>query len=177
MPTTTPNYALVKPDINGSRDTWGQDHNSNYDAIDGLLHDRIAKTSGGTQTMTQPLILEGQNGQPAGAAVTVGELEERLLVYYEAALVEADRIARALVNAVLPIGSVMLWSGGFGGYPTGWVPCTGGSAGGYAVPNYADRFILSAGPNNAPGTTGSFGVPGTAQPYAAVILLFKYANL
>lgn len=39
----TPHYNLLKPEISGSANTWGNKLNENADAIDGILFDKAAK--------------------------------------------------------------------------------------------------------------------------------------
>jgi hypothetical protein len=45
--TTTTNYALVKPEIGASNNTWGTKINANLDALDGMVN-TIRATYGGT---------------------------------------------------------------------------------------------------------------------------------
>jgi len=63
-----------------------------------------------------------------------------------------------LVAAVMPIGSIMIWSGTDGNVPTTWHICDGGTYGGYATPDLRDRFVLGAGDTYAVNETAG---PGT----------------
>ena len=40
--TLTPVHALVKPEISGSDDTWGNKLNSNFDKLDGFFKNGVA---------------------------------------------------------------------------------------------------------------------------------------
>jgi hypothetical protein len=65
------------------------------------------------------------------------------------------------LNAYVPIGGIIMWSGAIGSIPAGWVLCQGQtgltrSDGGGTInaPNLLDRFIVGAGSNYAIGNVG-----------------------
>jgi microcystin-dependent protein len=59
-----------------------------------------------------------------------------------------------LLAAILPIGSIMIWSGTSSNVPAGWHICDGGTYGGIISPDLRDRFVLGAGGSHAIGATG-----------------------
>lgn len=62
-----------------------------------------------------------------------------------------------LTYGVLPIGSIILWSGTLANIPTGWSICDGSVANGHATPDLRSRFVIGAGNGgiyNSPGVTG-----------------------
>ncbi|MEX3926183.1 hypothetical protein AB4Y36_19440 [Paraburkholderia sp. BR10936] len=55
-----------------------------------------------------------------------------------------------LLNAVPPIGSIMLWSGAANAIPENWALCNGSNG----TPNLQDKFVVGAGNSYAVGATG-----------------------
>jgi hypothetical protein len=54
------------------------------------------------------------------------------------------------VNARLPAGSIIMWSGSIASIPTGWALCDGTNS----TPNLIDRFVISAGNLYSVNSTG-----------------------
>ena len=58
-----------------------------------------------------------------------------------------------LLNAVVPAGGILLWSGSIATVPQGWNLCDGTNG----TPNLTDRFVVGAGLTYAVGATGGGG--------------------
>lgn len=56
----------------------------------------------------------------------------------------------AFVQASLPSGVILLWSGSIASIPSGWLLCNGASG----TPDLRDRFVVGAGTSYAVGATG-----------------------
>lgn len=59
-------------------------------------------------------------------------------------------ILRAMIDAVVPLGFVGLWSGAANAVPTGWKLCNGENG----TPNLTDTFVIGAGNTYAVAATG-----------------------
>lgn len=59
----------------------------------------------------------------------------------------------------VPVGAIIMWSGNYGSWPSGWSICNGGGG----TPNLQDRFILATSGSANPGETG-----GTHTQYLGV---------
>lgn len=150
MPDTiTPNYSLIKPEVTGSVDTWGGKLNGNFDALDAALKPVSDKAGTAlqrlgtlaTRTATDYLFLDSAldpSLQAAGALMTNGAV-------------------RALLNALCPVGTIVMWGGTVATIPAGWALCDGRTVGSVTTPNLTDKFILQTGAH-APGFAGGSSV-------------------
>ncbi len=59
-------------------------------------------------------------------------------------------VAKAIIDAVLPAGIVVMWTGATNQVPSGWGLCDGGSG----RPDMRDRFVVGVGPTYTQGVTG-----------------------
>jgi len=57
-------------------------------------------------------------------------------------------------DGTIPVGGIILWSGGGGNIPSGWALCNGQTSNGQLTPNLMDRFVVGAGSAYSTGNTG-----------------------
>jgi hypothetical protein len=135
--TETLNYQLVKPEVGGSFETWGNKINGNLDVIDTKLKENntlaaaaMPKT-GGTFT-----------GAVKGPTAAV-----------DADLATFLQLKQYLTYAS-PVGIIHAWAGTLATIPAGFALCNGQTVNGNTTPNLTDRFIMGAGLNYNPGAFG-----------------------
>jgi hypothetical protein len=76
-----------------------------------------------------------------------------------------------IVASVMPLGSIMIWSGTDATLPSGWHICDGGTYGGKASPDLRDRFVIGAGSSYAVNATpGVVTWNGTVTPTGTVTI-------
>jgi len=161
MPTTTQYYHLQLPDVGGSEDLWGGLLNGDLSQIDTQLYNRVVKSLTGSDTINgSPQVIDTalwvaaqQDGvSPVGG----GNVQERSVA--TARWVETRVFA--ILNSVIPVGTIVLWSGTFASLgdllSKGWALCNGLNG----TPNLSDRVVLGAGNQNAPGEFGGIIFPG-----------------
>lgn len=72
-----------------------------------------------------------------------------------------------VVNFLVPVGMIAMWSGSIGSIPAGWALCNGQTVSGYGVvPDLRNMFIRGAGGDHAVGATG--GAASVASELAGV---------
>jgi hypothetical protein len=86
---------------------------------------------------------------------------------------DADKIDGShysdILNAMLPIGAIMIWSGLDSEAPAGWHICDGGTYGGLVSPDLRDRFVIGAGGAYSVGDTGGPAAwNGTIAPTGSI---------
>lgn len=151
MPDTiTPNYDLIKPEVTGSIDTWGSKLNGNFDALDAALKP-VADMAGVAMLQAGTLL---QRTSQDFLFLKAG---------LDPSLQSGDAImnnsgVRALLNALCPVGTILMWGGTIATIPPGWTLCDGRTVGSVVTPNLIDKFVRAAGGVNAPGFQGGNSV-------------------
>ena len=56
----------------------------------------------------------------------------------------SGKVSNNIIEQVIPIGTIVAWSGAKNTIPNGWVPCDGSNA---KAPNLVDRFIMGRNSN------------------------------
>jgi len=147
MPETlTEFYDLVKPEIDGSADTWGERLNEDLDKIDFALRNCL-------QSKSHPAFATPLTANASEVPIYIPPQDPTLppaeLGGGHKAATQQYVDARVLfyLNKFFPPGSIMLWSGAFGSVPAGWTFCDGSTVGGVLTPDLRGRFVLCA--NNA----------------------------
>ena len=116
----------------------------------------VARTGSGTVTTrtvtgTAPVTVtngDGVSGNPT-VAVTAASQAEAQTGSNNVNLMTPLR-TREAINAVLPLGVILLWSGSVASIPTGWALCNGSNG----TPDLRNRFVVGAGNTYAVGDTG-----------------------
>lgn len=156
MPDTeTPFLKLVKPEIAGSASVWGNKLNTDMDKIDVGVQANHG-TAGAALYRGRPL------PDPDNETAEQKRTASQILLYADDVTLPGDRpglivsaaFVKSLINAVLPIGIVMQWSGSVASIPANWALCNGQTVNGNVTPNLVDKFVLAAGGATGPGATG-----------------------
>jgi microcystin-dependent protein len=145
--TVTPNYALIKPEIGGSNDVWGNRINSNLDILDSQIKttETTAKNSlQKTGTVADRTALDFLFYDPV-----VGDPNAQ-----SAKCVTTNGAVRALLNSLMPVGTIIMWGGAVATVPAGWALCNGQVSNGVTTPNLTDRFVIQGGGSWAAGAYG-----------------------
>jgi hypothetical protein len=92
------------------------------------------------------------SNSPAGSEGVFPNLDNYLRAGFAFIRQNYDDIAalEAVVDALLPAGMIVAWSGSVASIPSGWVLCNGSNG----TPDLRNRFIVGAGSTYSPGATG-----------------------
>src|SRR5580765_424574 len=157
--TVTPNYSLIKPEVTGSVDTWGGKLNGNFDALDAALKPVSDKAG---IALLKSGVLAGRT--TADYIFLKAGLDPSL---QSGDAVMSNSAVRALLNALCPIGTILMWGGTVAAIPAGWALCDGRTVGSVTTPNLVDKFVRAAGT-----ATSGAGSPG----YIAGSATFSYSG-
>lgn len=61
-------------------------------------------------------------------------------------------------SGIIPVGGIIMWSGGINSIPKGWTICNGATVNGITTPNLTDKFVVGVGYNiaSSPLMTGGY---------------------
>lgn len=144
--TVTTNYELVKPEINGSPNTWGNKLNDDMDVIDTNMK-RIDDLA------TDAVLRAGSGTDPDDYIRAVLRYKDTVTPNNNLDLAHIALLKAWITNAS-PIGGAILWTGTIASIPVCWNLADGGTYNGVLTPNLRDRFIVGAGGDLAPGAFG-----------------------
>lgn len=157
MPDTfTPNYNLTRPEINGSRDTWGNKHNDNFTKVDtalkGLADSVALKLSAASdKSVTAVGFVDGDKTKPF--------MRNKLPNAAANTAVDVLLATQEQLVPNIPKGVITAWYGVISNIPAGWTLCDGTKE----TPDLRGKFILGAGQSGAtPAFPQPGGVGGTA---------------
>jgi hypothetical protein len=148
-------YDLVKPELDGSADVWGQRLNEDLDKIDAAIRNCAHLTS-------HPAFNTPLTGNDFQLPVLLPAQPDPNVISHErlaATQTWVDGRILFYLNKFFPPGSIMMWSGAFGSVPTGWTFCDGS----LGSPDLRGRFVLCA--NNAAPVISPWAKEGTLTPY------------
>jgi microcystin-dependent protein len=145
--TITPNYSLIKPEIGGSNDVWGNRINGNLDILDAQI--KTNETVGKNSLQKTGTLAERSAGDYLFYADAVGDP-----LTQSGKVLMSNAAVRSLCNTLMPIGTIIMWGGTAATVPWGWALCNGQVSNGQQTPNLTDRFVMQAGGSWAAGYYG-----------------------
>lgn len=171
--TVTSVVDLIKPEIGGSFDTWGNRWNDNADKLDSWMSNsnKMLSTSiqnGGNVTGT--FTDYDANGNAISPARNLSDESFRTmqnLLFYAANLNDdpmndipanrpgalvTQRWVRTLIDLIFPIGTILAWAGTTETIPYGWCMCDGNRPGASPItpPNLMGRCIVGSAYTGSP---------------------------
>jgi hypothetical protein len=135
--TSTPNYQMIKPEIRGSPDTWGNKLNADLDVVDTNLK-RVDDRAFGA-------VLKSGDEEITGYLTYVSTLADPVDDYDIPHKKYVDTAIKNALLSLFPIGTVIMWTGDIGAIPLGWGLCNGQLQEGFIKPDMRDRFVVGAG--------------------------------
>lgn len=151
--TTTPNYSLIKPEVGGSIDTWGGKTNGNWDILDTRV--KGVETTSGNALQRSSLDVKERTAKDYLFYDTDVAIQPPLNPNDQAAnCLTTNGAVRALMNVLLPVGTIVMWVGSAAQVPSGWALCDGRVVNGHQTPNLIDRFVVGGGSAIPVGTYG-----------------------